>query len=46
MRHTPLPAAAPEPTTRLTEELKAQLREDPMIKSILETLGGEIVKVD
>jgi DNA polymerase-3 subunit gamma/tau len=48
-RHAVLPSApvsAPEPTTRLTDELKQQLRQDEMIKLILETLGGEIVKVD
>jgi DNA polymerase-3 subunit gamma/tau len=48
-RHAVLPSApvsVPEPTTRLTDGLKQQLRQDEMIKLILETLGGEIVKVD
>ncbi|HZZ42233.1 MAG TPA: DNA polymerase III subunit gamma/tau [Tepidisphaeraceae bacterium] len=33
-------------SVRLTAELKDQLRQDPLVKGVLELLGGDIVKVD
>jgi hypothetical protein len=45
----PEPAAAPiapDTAVRLTPELRDQLRTDPLIKTVLETLGGDIIKVD
>jgi DNA polymerase-3 subunit gamma/tau len=45
-RFTPPPAPTPEPTIRITEEIKQQLMTDELIKAAVETLGGEIVKVE
>jgi DNA polymerase-3 subunit gamma/tau len=46
-KFTPPPAAAiPEPTIRITEEIKQQLMTDELIKAAVETLGGEIFKVE
>jgi DNA polymerase-3 subunit gamma/tau len=45
-RFTPPPAPIPEPTIRITEEIKQQLMNDELIKAAVETLGGEIVKVE
>jgi DNA polymerase III gamma/tau subunit len=40
----PVPAA--EPTVRITSELRAELRKNPLINAVVEHLGGEIVKVE
>jgi hypothetical protein len=40
----PVPAA--EPTVRITSELRAELRMNPLINAVVEHLGGEIVKVE
>jgi hypothetical protein len=36
----------PEPAIRITEELRRQLAGDELIKAVIDTLGGEIVKVE
>jgi DNA polymerase-3 subunit gamma/tau len=40
------PAPPGTPSIRLTPELKEQLRADPLIASVIDELGGEIVKVE
>ncbi|HEY7086792.1 MAG TPA: DNA polymerase III subunit gamma/tau [Tepidisphaeraceae bacterium] len=49
VRHSVPPPAMPaaaEPGIRITEELRAKLRNDELIKAVIDTLGGEIVKVE
>jgi DNA polymerase-3 subunit gamma/tau len=41
----PEPAAA-TPAIRLTPELRESLRSDPYVKAVLETFGGDIIKVE
>jgi len=36
----------PEPPARITAELRAELRKNPLIGAVLDQLGGEIVKVE
>ncbi|WP_428940012.1 DNA polymerase III subunit gamma/tau [Fontivita pretiosa] len=46
-RYTPAPPPAPlEPTVKITEELRQQLRSDELIRAVMDMLGGEIVKVE
>ena len=42
---SPAPEAAATPSIRLTAELRAELEQDPLIRSLIE-LGGSIVKVE
>jgi DNA polymerase-3 subunit gamma/tau len=42
VRYTP----PPEPVTRVTPEQKEQLGKDELIRAVIDTLGGEIVKVE
>jgi hypothetical protein len=42
----PVAAPPPPPTIALTAELKRTLESDPLIKTLLENLGGNIVKVE
>ncbi len=49
VRPAPLPPAprVPEPeTVRITKELRAELRANPLVNAVIEHLGGEIVKVE
>jgi hypothetical protein len=39
-------APAPEPTVRITDELRRELASDELIKAVIDNLGGEIVKVE
>lgn len=39
-------APTPEPPARITAELRAELRKNPLIGAVLDQLGGEIVKVE
>jgi hypothetical protein len=43
---TTAPVPASEPTVRITPELRAELRKNPLINAVVEHLGGEIVKVE
>ncbi|HEY1628971.1 MAG TPA: DNA polymerase III subunit gamma/tau [Tepidisphaeraceae bacterium] len=43
VRHS---APPPEPTIRITEELRSELRGDALINAIMQNLGGEIVRVE
>ncbi|HMB94715.1 MAG TPA: DNA polymerase III subunit gamma/tau, partial [Tepidisphaeraceae bacterium] len=45
VRHSS-PPPAPETAIRITEELRSELRSDPLINAIMKNLGGEIVKVE
>jgi len=40
------PPPTPEPSIRITDELRQQLASDELIRAVIDTLGAEIVKVE
>jgi hypothetical protein len=48
----PLPPALPSlappplPASRLTPELTAEIEKDPVVRAVIQELGGRIVKVE